>query len=272
MPCCAVLCRAVPCCAVPCCTYFSVHARYHYEVSCQVPVHQVCTYYLLNHKKCTPRSAQLSYSSAAQRSAVRYRALSCPVVPCRALPCCAVLRFAALCCAVLRCAALCCAVLCFLPNIQYQVSCQVPGTRHRYVRVYSFFCFFYQLSSLCPLHVLFCFRNLHPYCRSERDTASKHTAKHRAMSSAQDILGIIKSLVSTYHGPLLSATFTFSFILACARVAGGVSRPRSGARELFSINAKTSVTLTQLVLCPDNGHLVDMCIICQPRDALYFEG
>ena len=72
-------------------------------------------------------------------------------------------------------------------------------------------------------------RKLHPYCRSERDTANKHTAHHRAICSLQAALGIFNSLFAPNHGPLLSAPFAyFSCILLCASVAAG-SRPRSGA-------------------------------------------
>ena len=41
--------------------------------------------------------------------------------------------------------------------------------------------------------------------------------------------GISKSLVAPNHGPLLSVSFTPSWIIPRASVAGGVSRPRSGA-------------------------------------------
>ena len=48
-------------------------------------------------------------------------------------------------------------------------------------------------------------RKLHLYGRSGRDIASKHTAQHRAISSAQVALGVIKSLAAANHGPLLPA-------------------------------------------------------------------
>ena len=68
---------------------------------------------------------------------------------------------------------------------------------------------------------------LHPYCcRSEYGIASKHTAQHRAISSAQVALGITKTRVAPNHGPLLSAPFTFCCIVLCT---SAVSRPRSGA-------------------------------------------
>ena len=83
----------------------------------------------------------------------------------------------------------------------------------------------------CPLSVLFIFlfRKLHPYCRSERDIASKHVAQLRAISSAQVALGIIISLVALSHGSLFSVPFTSCCIIPCARVACRVSRPRNGA-------------------------------------------
>ena len=39
----------------------------------------------------------------------------------------------------------------------------------------------------------------------------------------------IKSIVAPNHGAVISALFTFCSIRPCASVAGGVSRPRSGA-------------------------------------------
>ena len=80
---------------------------------------------------------------------------------------------------------------------------------------------YFRCSSLyCNISVLFMciFRKVHPYCRSERDIPRKRTTQHRAISSAQVALGIIKSLVAPNHGPLLSAPFTF-FIAPAARGA-----------------------------------------------------
>ena len=113
--CCAVLCRAVPCCVV---LYLLFHS---YQVSNEVS-YQGYTRYLLVHSTSiytkNALSAQLnSASSAAQRSAAPCGAVPCPAVWCRAL-----LRRAA---------------LCFLSHRQqYQVSCEVPGTKYRYVLVY----------------------------------------------------------------------------------------------------------------------------------------
>ena len=90
---------------------------------------------------------------------------------------------------------------------------------------------------LGPLHVFFLSQNMPVLCRSERDIADKHTAQHRATGSAPVALDIIKSLVAPNHGPLLSAAFTFCCILPCASVAGGVSRPRSGALVQITVDA-----------------------------------
>ena len=49
----------------------------------------------------------------------------------------------------------------------------------------------------------FFFCKVHPYCRSERDVASKHTSQHRAISYAHIYLDRIISLVAPNHVPLL---------------------------------------------------------------------
>ena len=77
---------------------------------------------------------------------------------------------------------------------------------------------------LSPSSFFLFFRKLRLCCRPELDTASKH----RAISSAQVALGIVKSLVAPNHGPLLSASFIFCSLLDCASAADGC-RPRSGA-------------------------------------------
>ena len=95
------------------------------------------------------------------------------------------------------------------------------------VAVYSPFCFRH-----CSLSVLLMSpppAKLHPYCRSESDMASKPTAQHRAISSAQEALGIVRSLVASNYGPLLFAPVTPCCTLPCASLAGGISRPRIGA-------------------------------------------
>ena len=101
--------------------------------------------------------------------------------------------------------------------------------------VLVFFYFFIYVFDY-PLSVLFMFffRKLRPYCRPERDIAYKHTAQDRAISSAQVALGIIKSLVASNHGPLLSALFAcLVYILPCASEAGGVIRPWNGALAMI---------------------------------------
>ena len=84
--CCVVLCRAASCAVLTLsyrCNFRSIyHTRCWYNRFVRT---------LLNHKQCTPSSAQLS-NSAAQRSAVRCRAVPCPALQCGAVPCCAVLR------------------------------------------------------------------------------------------------------------------------------------------------------------------------------------
>ena len=82
----------------------------------------------------------------------------------------------------------------------------------------------------CHLGLLnVCFGKLHPYCRLERDIAYKHTAQHRAISSALEAtLGTLKSLVAPVHRRLISAPFTFS----CRSEAGGVRQPKSETLKL----------------------------------------
>ena len=77
------------------------------------------------------------------------------------------------------------------------------------VSVFARVLVFLLASSDCFLSVLMLFSSkLHPYCLSERRIANKHNAQHRAISSAQAALGIIKSPVAPNHGPLLFAPFT----------------------------------------------------------------
>ena len=98
-------------------------------------------------------------------------------------------------------------------------------------------------SILCPP------RKLDSYCTSDRDTAIKHTAQRRAMSSAQAALGIINSLFAPRHGPHLSAPCTcYSCIVPCVSVAGGVRRPLNGAHVQDS-NATSSSAIIISVLC-----------------------
>ena len=147
-------------------------------------------------------------------------------------------------CRALFCGAvLCHAARCCHSNIQHQVSCEVPGTRCRYVRVLVLL-----LSSFnCPLSVICIFfsSQITPVnCRSQRGIAYKHAEQHRAISSEQVALGIIKSLVAPNHGPLLSAPFAFSCILPCASVEDGVSRPWSGTLVLCVRRFFCDLTLT----------------------------
>ena len=169
-----------------------------------------------------PSSAQPSYVYIAQRrSAVRCGAMPHLALRCGAVSCCVVLSFE-----------------------QTAVTGMKRSTRYRYVRVvYSYFCFFFSRSLSVPLFLPP--RKLHQHCRSERDTANKHTAQHRAISSAQTALGITNSLFAPNRGPLLSAPFTcFSCIPPCASVAGGVSRPRGGALVYIPF-----VIILLLVMC-----------------------
>ena len=202
-----VLCGAVPCCVLYCtCSFVLVHARSHSKYHARYRYTRFVRTTLLNHDKCTPSSAQLSYSSAAQRSAVRC-ALPCGT---DAVPC----------------------ALCLLSYIPYQVSCEVPRTRYRHVGVCCcvssvcvlfFTCVIVFLRSFFVLSrsffFMFFFRKLHPYCPSERDIASKHTTHHKTINSAQAALGVIKSLVALTHVPLIAAPVIFCCIIPYASVA-----------------------------------------------------
>ena len=95
-------------------------------------------------------------SSAAQRRAVPYGAVPCPSVLCRA-------------------------ALCFISNTQqYQASC---GNRYRPVCMYRCTRLIFAFLFDCPLSFLFFFRKFHPYWRSEREIANKHT-QHSTGTSA----------------------------------------------------------------------------------------
>ena len=120
MPCCAVL-RAV--------LYLlfrSCHVSFDEVSSSSTDVHHTrfVRTQLLNF--CEMLSVHLSSALAQQRSAQRR------VVACFALPCGGELRYT---------------VLCFHSNTRHQVSPEVPGTRYRYVCVYSSFSFLRLLSS-----------------------------------------------------------------------------------------------------------------------------
>ena len=82
LPCPAVLYCAMLYRDVPCCASFTLSYRCHSKyVSYQLPVHQVCTYYVVESQRLHSQlsSAPLSYSSAAQRSTVQCRAVLCRV-------------------------------------------------------------------------------------------------------------------------------------------------------------------------------------------------
>ena len=153
----------------------------------------------------------------------------------------------------MRCRALPCgAALCFLSNTQ-----SVPGIMRssRYQIPVCTCLLVFLLSTLMrpPSRSSSCFffRKLNTYCRSECGIANNHTAQHRAISSAQAALGIIKSLVVPNHRSFLPVPFTLSCIFPSASVAGGVSRPRSGvlvhtcihSRGLDSARCKLGTTI-----------------------------
>ena len=110
------------------------------------------------------------------------------------------------------------------PGIRRSTRYQVPVVRVC-TRLFAFVVgFVLHLGSLRN----FFFAN---YTRTSADhnVAPPTNSTENLISSAQVARGIIKSIVALNHGPLLSAPFTFRWSLPCASVAGGVSRPRSGA-------------------------------------------
>ena len=159
---------------------------------------------LLDHKKCTPSSAQLSSAIAEQRAAQHH-----------AVPCGAAL------CHWMRCwAPLSCAFFRTHNSTRYHAKYQEPGTG-MYVCARIFVSSSIVLP-LGPVHDFF--RKLYPFFRSKRDIANKHTAQHRAPSSPQLALGVIQSLVAPNHGPLTSAPFACSRILPRASLAPPAER------------------------------------------------
>ena len=102
-------------------------------------------------------------------------------------------------------------------STRYHAKYQVPGTG-MYVCTHPF-----AFLIDCPLLVLFMFlffrKKLHLNCQSERDIASKHTVKHRAISFAQRYIGIIRSYFFSLHILIYPSS---------ASVAVGVGHPRSG--------------------------------------------
>ena len=217
---CAVLCRALPCCVL-CCVLTIWYTPASFEVSYHVPVllqHQVCTHCIflgsisINDPQLSSAHSYI-YSSAAQRRAVRCRA-----VPCLALRCGAAVS----CCAVLSSEntavpgislllLLFVVVLTLTRTIKSVVTGQAPVTlelrntpaknNHNprwYTHISQLRQFMPQyhakhqvtVRTCCvlvfllspddgPLSVLMFPppRKLHPYCRSEGDMANKHTAQ-----------------------------------------------------------------------------------------------
>ena len=154
MPCGAVLlCGAVPCCAVlraffctsPTCQV-SVEVSYHRHYCCTCQVSYV-------ESQRNALTAQLSPAIAQQRSAMR-----CRTVPCLALRCCAVLHCA------------------FFRTYSSTGIMRYPVPAGMYVPRTCVLVFF-SLSSfdLFSVGPPFFPRKLHPYWRSERDIANKHT-------------------------------------------------------------------------------------------------
>ena len=75
----------MPCC-VPCCTYYFIQPRYNSKCHTRYPYYttRLVRTTLLNKKKTLPAqlTAQLFFSSAVLRRAVRWRALRCGAVAC----------------------------------------------------------------------------------------------------------------------------------------------------------------------------------------------
>ena len=121
-----------------------------------------------------------------------------------------------------------------------------------------FFAFFID----CPLSVLFMSppRKLHPYGRSERDITSKRTSQRGAINSALIVaLGIIKSLVATNCGPLLSAPFIFFvclFFLARAKRAASATR---GAKPLQYVLLVLLLSWKNSTCCTSVSHAFVIC-------------
>ena len=196
-----------------------------YSTYIPVLLHQVCTYHQV--LRCwVTMHAQL-------RSVRLYIAQQRSVAPCGAV------RSRTVRCRALRCDAVSCCAVCFLSNIE-----QYTGY-NTYCCVLLFFFLFLHAFDLSRLPVVSP-RKLPPYCRSERNTGNKSTQHSWAQQSnlLWAALGIIKSLFAPNHGSLLSAPFTCFWLhssLPCASVAGGVSRPRSGAlvRTYFEVHIYT---------------------------------
>ena len=131
----AVLCRA-SCCAVLIISFPPRLVGRNIIQQYRGTPHQVCTLSIVLFREIL--SGHLTSAIAQQRAAQR-RAVRCIAVHC------------------LRCGGEpCCAVLSFSSYTRHQVSREVPGTRYRYVRVYSSFSFLHLLSSP-SVHLAFFF-------------------------------------------------------------------------------------------------------------------
>ena len=154
----------------------------------------------MNKKKCTPSLAQSSYSSAAQRSAVRCRAAPCRALRYDPVPCFTVFS----------------SEHTAVPGIMRNAT---AGTRYRYARVCSSLCLLHFFSR--PFLVLFVFffasQIAHP-CTAGKSVTSTTSTQHNTGQSGlhKEFLGFVKSLVAPNHGPLPSAPFTFCCILPFA--------------------------------------------------------
>ena len=206
----AVQCRSLACPAVRCGPAVRCCAVWLFEVSYHR--YYCCTYQVLCvESQKNALTAQLSPAIAQQHSAVR-----CRTVPCLTLWCCAVLR---------------CAFFRAYSSSRYHAT---PGTDgYACTCVYSSFSFFRFLHLIVLSRSSFFLLENYTHTGDQNVTSPTSTMQLRAISSAYKAApGIIKSLDAPSHGSLLSAAFTFSCILPCASVAGGV--PRSGALVLFT--------------------------------------
>ena len=199
--------------------------------------------------------AQLS--SAQQYIAPQRSAPPCGAVPCPALLCCVVLR---------------CDFFRTYSSTEHETKYQVPGTGRVYV-LCTRLMLFLQLISFGP-HIFSPAQ--HPYCRSECDTANKHTTHHSTTqsnllrttsSSWHDQFGVSTKSCASSFCPLFSC---FSCILPCASVAGCISRPRSGA--LVSPTKQVDARRPNLRKGHGEHQYVDICQRCVKWDTVYTLG
>ena len=94
--------------------------------------------------------------------------------------------------------------------------------RHVFVILLSLLIVLSRSSSCCLFSQI-----IHSYCRSERGIANKHTAQHRAITSAQVPLGTV---LNCFLSPIMDLFFLppSRCILHCASVAGGSDAARGG--------------------------------------------